>query len=40
VVRVAARQFLRHAQAYPPEGPVIQKPRLTGPAADPPNPEH
>jgi FxsC-like protein len=40
VVRVAARQFLRHAQAYPPEGPVIQKPRLTGPSADPPNPEH
>ncbi len=24
VVRVAARQYLRHAQAYPPEGPVIQ----------------
>jgi hypothetical protein len=40
VVRVAARQFLRHAQAYPPEGPVIEKPWLAGPEADPPNPEH
>jgi hypothetical protein len=40
VVGVAAKQFLRNAQAYPPEGPVIQKPRLIGPVADPPNPEY
>ncbi len=40
VVRVAARHYLGHAQAYPPAGPVIERPRLIGPVADPPNPEH
>jgi FxsC-like protein len=40
VVRVAARHYLGHAQAYPPAGPVIERPRLIGPVANPPNPEH
>jgi FxsC-like protein len=40
VVRVAARQYLAHAHAYPPPGPAIERPRLIGPVADPPNPEH
>ncbi len=33
VVKEAARQFLRHAQAFPPAGPVVERPRLQGPEA-------
>jgi FxsC-like protein len=40
VVRVAARHYLAHAQAYPPPGPAIERPRLLRSLADPPNPEH
>lgn len=40
VVRVAARHYLGHAHAYPPPGPVIERPRLVGPMADLSNPEH
>jgi FxsC-like protein len=39
VVQVAARQYLRNAQAYPPAGPGIERPRLIIPVTDPPNPE-
>jgi FxsC-like protein len=40
VVRVAVGHFLRLAQAYPPAGPTMERPRLTAPATDPPNPEY
>jgi FxsC-like protein len=33
VVRAAARQYLKHAQAFPPAGPVVERPRLRGPEA-------
>jgi FxsC-like protein len=39
VVRTAVRQYLRRADAYPPAGPVVKKPRLRGPATDQQNPE-
>lgn len=40
VVQVAAKQYLRHAQAYPPAGPSIERPRLIGPATDLSNTEY
>lgn len=40
VARVAARHYLAHAHAYPPPGPVIERPRLVGPMADLSKPEH
>ncbi len=40
VVRVAARHYLAHAHAYPPPGPMIERPRLIGPTADLSKPEH
>jgi FxsC-like protein len=39
VVRTAVRQYLKHARAYPPSGPAVEKPRLRGPVTDPKNPE-
>jgi FxsC-like protein len=40
VVRVAARHYLGHAHAYPPSGPMIERPRLIGPMPDLSHPEH
>ncbi|MFF1679933.1 TIR-like protein FxsC [Streptomyces sp. NPDC058256] len=35
VVAHATRQYLKHAKAYPPPGPSIPRPRLTGPTHPP-----
>jgi FxsC-like protein len=39
VARTAVRNYLKHAPAYPPVGPAVEKPRLLGPVTDPQNPE-
>jgi FxsC-like protein len=39
VVQTVARQYLKHAQAFPPTSPTVEKPQLSGPVADPRNPE-
>ena len=36
LILAAVKQYLRHAQAYPPVGPVIERPRLSEFVADPP----
>lgn len=36
LILTAVKQYLRHAQAYPPAGPAIERPRLTEFVADPP----
>jgi len=33
MVSAATRQYLKRAHAYPPDGPVIERPRLSGPEA-------
>jgi FxsC-like protein len=38
LILTAVKQYLRHAQAYPPAGPVIERPRLSEFVADPPTP--
>jgi FxsC-like protein len=40
MVSAAATQYFRRARAYPPTGPLVQRPRLSGPEApaDPPDP--
>jgi FxsC-like protein len=38
LILTAARHYLRHAQAYPPAGPVLERPRLSEFMADPPTP--
>ena len=38
LILTAVKQYLRHAQAYPPAGPAIERPRLTEFVADPPTP--
>jgi FxsC-like protein len=40
IVRAAARQYVRNANAYPPEGPVSERPRLTGPLTSALHSEH
>jgi FxsC-like protein len=35
LVRTAVRQFLKHAEAHPPAGPAMEKPRLLRPTIDP-----
>jgi FxsC-like protein len=40
VIQAAARQYLRHGQAYPPSGQAIERPRLIGPVTDPSSPEN
>jgi len=38
VILTAVKQYLRHAQAYPPVGPVLERPRLSEFVADQPTP--
>lgn len=38
LILTAVKQYLRHAQAYPPAGPVLERPRLSKFVADPPTP--
>jgi FxsC-like protein len=35
LVRTAVRQYLKHAEAHPPAGPAMEKPRLLRPTIDP-----
>jgi hypothetical protein len=38
LILTAVKQYMRHAQAYPPTGPVLERPRLSKFVADPPTP--
>lgn len=38
LILTAVKQYLRRAQAYPPAGPVLERPRLSEFVADPPTP--
>ena len=40
VVRAAARQYLKHTDVYPPDGPFFERPRLTGPVTEAFHSEH